>query len=371
LAVSDTTTKAEASVILAVMADGIGDLTYATPEWVEVLQEYLQESVDKFTDELKGIKYTACEVAYNAPAFLHCGPVLAYHLTIDDGKVTAAPGELSDDDCDIKIQADHSIQSNICRVQRKGNDPVLVKAAMDRLTKLTRWEISGKGSKNKALKAVFAELHDKLAQRTMPRFSFMTPEWVSTARHILTTRAKKYADEIRDVEFTFSEEFTDTPSYAFPDGRNAGFWARCQYGAITIGAGALPERYEPADYLTKGPLTPIYPVGRTVNAAMTDEDNEEQDGYRRSAFKPEPGTKGPLVAGATSPSGKGPMPKGLSKVFVALHDELGKRTSGELPCDYDDSVKDAWTQPQKFDRDPGYDPSWVLYDQFDIYGNAR
>jgi hypothetical protein len=42
-----------------------------------------------------------------------------------------------------------------------------------------------------------------------------------------------------------------------------------------------------------------------------------------------------------------------------------------LPSDYDKSVRAEWAAHQAFDRDPGYDASWLLYDQFDIYGNPR
>lgn len=54
-----------------------------------------------------------------------------------------------------------------------------------------------------------------------------------------------------------------------------------------------------------------------------------------------------------------------------LHDELSKRTSGELPSDFDKSIKPEWATPQGFDRHPDYDPSWILYDQVDIYGKPR
>ncbi len=65
------------------------------------------------------------------------------------------------------------------------------------------------------------------------------------------------------------------------------------------------------------------------------------------------------------------MPEGLGRVMGVLHEELSKRTSGELPSDYDQTIKAAWATPQNFDRDPGYDSSWSLYDRFDIYGEPR
>jgi hypothetical protein len=204
----------------------------------------------------------------------------------------------------------------------------------------------------------------------MPRFVFMTPEWVSSARHILSTRAasEKYAEGIKEVDYTFSEEFTETPGYAFPDGSHGGFWVRCRKGQITVGAGPLPAEFEPADALTKGAYTPVVPVGRTVNVAMTAEEQEQQATYSKAAFRYDKEAKRTPVE-QSSPSGRGQMPDALSRVFMPLHDELGKRTSGELPSDFDSLIKPAWAVPQGFDRDASYDASWVRYGEVDIFGN--
>ena len=203
----------------------------------------------------------------------------------------------------------------------------------------------------------------------MPRFVFMTPEWVSCARHVLTTRAEseKYAPGLRDVVYTFSEEFTDTPAYAFPDGRHGGFWARSDHGRMTVGAGPLPEAYAPADMLTLGAYTPVVPVGRTVEGAFDEGDRQEANGYRKAAFAKDPDT-GEYPVVQSSPTGR-EMPPALARVFAPLHDELSKRTSGELPADFL-AVAERWATPQGFDRAPGYDSSWLRYDQVDIYGGA-
>jgi hypothetical protein len=80
---------------------------------------------------------------------------------------------------------------------------------------------------------------------------------------------------------------------------------------------------------------------------------------------------GVLPVTQTSPSGNGPPPPALGRVMIVLQDELSKRTSGELPADFDDGVKGEWATPQRFDRDPAYDPSWLRYDEVDIYGEPR
>ena len=372
-AMAEDPSDTKASVVLAAMADGIGDLTFASPEWVEAAQEALTAAAAKHVDGLKDLgQFTLCEVGHNPPAYLHLDGPLAWYVKFDGAKVEAHTGELPADQCDLKIQGDHSIMSNLGRIQYHGNDPKIVAAAQARLTKLSRWEVKGSMPENEVLAAVLRSLHDTMAVRTMPRFVFMTPEWVSTARHIVSTRARmeEYADGIDDVVYTFSEEFTDTPAYAFPDGSHGGFWVHCNHGQITVGAGPLPEELQPADFLTKGLYTPVVPVGRNVNAAMTDEDKAEVREYSAAAFAADEETNESPVT-QTQPSGKGPMPAGLGYVMGVLHDELSKRSSGELPSDYDKTIKPEWAAPQNFDRSPGYDASWVLYDQFDIYGEPR
>lgn len=363
----------QASVVLAAMADGIGDLTFASAEWVEAARTVLTETVASNEAGLAELgEFVLCEVAHNPPAYLHAGNKLAWHARFNGAAVDVGPGELDVAECDFKIQGDHSVLSNLARIQYHGKDPGLVAAAQARLGGLTRWQIDGTIPQHPLLGSVLRTLHDRMASRTMPRFTFMTPEWVSSARHILSTRAasEKYAAGLRNVVYTFSEEFTDTPDYAFPDGSHGGFWVHCDHGQITVGAGPLPEALEPADALTKGMYTPIVPVGRTVNAAMTDEEKEEQAEYGKTAFRfDKEANRAPVSQ--SSPSDKGPMPPELGRIFLPLHDELSKRTSGELPADFDDSLKDAWSTPQSFDRDTHYDASWLRYDEVDIYGDPR
>ena len=359
------------SPILAAMPDGIGDLTLGAEEWVAAAHEILTRLVHEHADSLRsGEGFTVCEVGHNAPAYLHCGGKLAWNFTIDGASVNASTGELDANECDLKIEGDHSIMSNLARIVKHGTDPKIAAVAQARLAKLSRWSFEGSMTTNTAIHTVLGCLHDEIASRTMPRFVFMTPEWVSSARHILSTRAasEKYASALRGVDFTFSEEFTDTPKYAFPDGSHGGFWVRVVRGQITVGAGPLPSEFEPADYLTKGQYTPVVPVGRTVNAAMTDADKEGQVSYSRRAFRPDADGSPPVSS--TSPTGR-QMPPELGRIFLPLHDELSKRTSGELPCDFDDSLKPEWSSPPPFDRDDDYDPSWVQYGLFDVYGNPR
>lgn len=353
------------------MPASIGDLTFASAEWVDAAREILEAECERYRDALKNAnRHSFCQVAHNAPIHLHVGNTLAFSVIFENGGAEIIAEELPDDQCDMKMTGDHSLMSNMARLVFQGNDPRLLNTARNRLFALGNWQSHGTMPPDAVLHAIWQGVNDAMAERTMPRFVFMTPEWVSSARAILTTRAnsEKYRDGIKDVDFTFSEEFSHTPKYAFPDGSHGGFWVRCRQGKLIVGAGPLPEDSQPADMLTKAMYAAVIPVGRTVNAAMTDDEKATQEGYVRQAFRYDKELK-LRPAEQTQPSGRGPMPPELGRVFLPLHDELSKRTSGELPSDYDSTIKPVWGEPQSFDRHPDYDPSLLRYDEVDIYGN--
>ncbi len=121
------------SVVLAAMAEGIGDLTYASPEWVDVAKESMSAAATKYADGLKDLgQFTLCEVGHNAPAYLHAGSTLAWHVKFDGSSAEVHTGELPAEECGLKIQADHSILSNLARIQYHGNAPDDVAAARPR-----------------------------------------------------------------------------------------------------------------------------------------------------------------------------------------------------------------------------------------------
>jgi len=367
-----TMANGQESALLAAMPPGIGDLTFAAPEWVDAARETLTQAAAQHADALADLgTFTICEVSHNAPAWLRSGSKLAWWLRFEGASVTMECGELDSADCDYKAQGDHGLMSIMARISSTGNDPATVAAAQARITAIARSQIDGEIKNHLGLYTMLGTLHDKMAPRTMARFVFMTPEWVANARHLLTTRAnsEKHSADLSSVNYTFSEQFTDTPGYAFPDGSDAGFWVRCFNGLITVGAGPLPETMGSADNLTLGMYTPVLPIGRSVNAGATEADQREQEAYISSALGFDKNL-GRRPVEQTSPTGK-EMPKALARVFAPLHDELAKRTTGELPSDYDDSIKATWAKPNRFDRDPGYDSSWLLYDKVDIYGNPR
>ena len=135
---------------------------------------------------------------------------------------------------------------------------------------------------------------------------------------------------------------------------------------MTVGLGVLPEELGNPDCYRQMLYTPVVPVGRTVNAAMTEEDKEGQAAYSKVAFGVDMGDNKPLRQSENKT-----MPPGLGRVMGVLHDELSKRTSGELPSDYDETIKPAWATPFEFDLDPGYDASWLLSAQSAFSGKPR
>ena len=358
----------DSSVLLATMADGIGDLVFLSKEWIEVASEVLTQELAKRKDQLKDLEsYTLCEVAVNPPPYLDCGGKLSWNAKFKTDKVDVSMGELPDSECDLKLTGDHSLMSNVARIQYHNRDPELVRHAQDRVFRLGKWVRHGKFPPNAALAEVLRSFHDTMAVRTMPRFVWMSPEWVSCARHIISSRARsdKYHAGLIDVEYKFAEEFVNPPGYAFPSGEVAGFWVHCHLGSITVGTGSLPDHLQPADFQNRGEYIPVLPVGRTVETTMTDEDREEQKNYFRSAFRVEKGMEPIFVQ--TWKSGKPDLPPALGRVMMVLHDELSKRTSGELPSDYQ-HVRDQWNSVLSFDRDKHYDSSWLKYNEYTIYG---
>lgn len=359
--------------LLEAMADGIGEVTFASAEWIELAGEVFAEEVSRRRGALADLSsFALCEVAHNPPAYLRSEGPLAWHARLESGHVTVGIGEIPDSECTFKLQGDHSIMSNLARVPYRGRSADTVAATRKRLLALSRWKRRGEMPAHPALTESLSALHDALAPRTMPRLVFMTPEWVSIARHFLTTRArsKKYAPGIQYVRYTFAEEFTDTPLYAFPDASHGGFWVRCDRGEFVVEAGPLPDSFAPADHLTLGSYAAVVPVGRTVERAMTEDDRALRDAYVKTAFRYDKVTKRAPVS-QSSPSGRGEMPAPLARIFLPLHDEMSKRTSGELPSDFGDTIRAEWATPQAFDRRPSYEPAWLRYGEVDIFGQPR
>lgn len=359
------------STLLAAMASGIGDLVFLSEEWIDTIRQVLEGETGRRADQLADLgSFTVCEVAVNAPTYLRCGGRLAWNAVFENGKVSVNQGELPKQECDLKVVGDHSLMSNLARIQYDNRDPNIVASAQNRLVKVGRWQFEGSIPSHPALVQTLRFTHDEMAQRTMPRFVWMSPEWVMCTRHIVSTRAlsDKYRDGLKDVEYTFAEEFINPPRYAFPNGKPAGFWIRCDKGSITVGSGSLPDHLQPANFQNKGEYVPVVPVGRTVEASMTEDDRTDQRDYSRIAFRHNADKGEKPFFQQSFKEDKPQMPPALARVMAVLHDELSKRSSGELPKDYAD-VREQWSSSPKFDREENYDPTWLKYDEFDIYGN--
>ena len=324
--------------------------------------------------------FTLCEVGHNAPAHMHAGPKLAWYARVDTAhrRVECAPVELPAAECDFKLQGDHSAMSNLARVVNAGRDPAIVREAQRGGMAVGRFRVHGAApAPGTALGALLRQLHDEMAPRTLPRWAYMSPPWVAVAREIILQRCRQaeYAGKLAGEAFVFAEEFRGTPLYVSPDGVPAGFRVACTGTAVpTVGYGPAPAAHGLPDVKTAGEYAAVVPVGRTVVANYSDEDRAEASEYSRTALAKALAREGQRsVVSTFSPSKSGrKMPAALTGVLAALHDDISRRTSGELPSDYHPAAATTpaeWSTPQRFDRHPGYDPSWLRYDKVDIYGN--
>lgn len=354
----------------SVTPGSLGEYAFASTGWVDAAREVLARLASEPGRELgEAPRLVLCEVAHNPPAHLHPDGPFAWWMEIDRGQVRLGSGARPEADCSFRVEADHSVLSNLARLVYAGSDPARLEAARRRLTRLTRWKVSGTLPEHPGISALLREFHDAMAPLTLPRLVFMTPEWAGMARKILTQRAQspKYAPGVADLTYIFSEVFVRTPRYAFPDGAAGGFWVHLETGRMTIGAGPLPPALGPADALTVGDYSAIIPVGRTVNALMSETDRAQSEAYAARAFRFDK-VAGRRPVERSSPSGRGQMPPELGRIFAPLHDELSKRTAGDLPFDYDPAFQRPGIAPEPFDRAQSYDPSGLRYDQVDVYG---
>ena len=97
------------------------------------------------------------------------------------------------------------------------------------------------------------------------------------------------------LESTFAEEFHSVPRYASSPDENLGFWVKVSKGNLVVGSGPLPRALGEPDQLTFGDYRPTLPVGRTVNAAMSEDDQQSQAGYSKSAFQYDKESERPVI----------------------------------------------------------------------------
>lgn len=311
------TPSGEPFALLAAAAEGVGELDFASTEWIDEARTVLEDLVKTHAAGLEGVSFSICEVAHNAPYYLHAGSQLAWHAKFDGASVEVGAGELGS--CDLKIQGDHGVISNGARIQYAGRDPAVVAAAQAIIQRVGRFDFAGAMPTNPTLGLVLRELHDAMAPRVLPKFPWcvlhhpsnhltkttasrtklsehgdrvwcrMSAPWVASARQIAYERAQlpEYQGGLASEDFIFAEEFRNPPKYTSPDGVNGGFFVVVKGGVPTVGHGPLPDVYGPADVKTIGEYAAVLPVGRTVVANDTDEDKLMQAEYSSAAFATE------------------------------------------------------------------------------------
>ena len=106
--------------IIASMADGIGELSFAGRLGSQSKTEMdICHSLHRAA--LGDVTFSLCEVAHNPPRYLDCGNKVSWHVIFENGRVSVASGLL--DRADLIIEGDHSVLSNLARVQHTGRDP--------------------------------------------------------------------------------------------------------------------------------------------------------------------------------------------------------------------------------------------------------
>ena len=205
------TPSGEPFALLAAAADGVGELDFASGEWVAEARAVLEGLVETHAAGLEEVSFSLCEVAHNAPYYLHAGSKLAWHAKFEGASVEVGVGEL--ESCDLKIQGDHGVISNGARIQYAGRDPAVVAAAQAVIQKVGRFDFAGAMPSNPTLGLVLRELHDAMAPRVLPKFPWMSAPWVANARQIAYERAQlpEFKDGLASEDFIFAEEFRNPP----------------------------------------------------------------------------------------------------------------------------------------------------------------
>lgn len=356
--------------LLAAAADGLGELDFASEAWVAAAESVLRPLVTSATGALAGVSFTLCEVAHNAPVYLHAGSKLAWHARIEVGEkdgrggvqLTVGAGEVAD--ADLLVEGDHSVMSNCTRIQHAGRDPGIVAQAEAIIARVGRFRTSGTvPSSPAALAVVLREFRDRMAALTLPKFPWMSPPWVAVARQYIHEQALAQGDVqgLAEASFVFAEEFRNPPRYVSPDAVNGGFWVVVRGGLPEVGHGPLPPAHGAADKKTEGEYAAVLPVGRTVHACDTEADTAAQAEYSRQAFAKELAPAGERsVISVSSPSRSGKeMPAALKRIMAPIHDELSRRSTGCMASDFEDRSHEPpiWHAAQPFDRTEAYDAS--------------
>ena len=150
------TPSGEPFALLAAAADGVGELDFASTAWVAEARAVLEGLVETHAAGLEDVSFSLCEVAHNAPYYLHAGSKLAWHAKFEGASVEVGVGEL--ESCDLKIQGDHGVISNGARIQYAGRDPAVVAAAQAVIQKVGRFDFAGAMPSNPTLGLVLREV---------------------------------------------------------------------------------------------------------------------------------------------------------------------------------------------------------------------
>ncbi len=142
--------------------------------------------------------------------------------------------------------------------------------------------------------------------KVRPILQFASPEWILRLQAILAELVAERAAELKGVDFTICEVFTDVP----PDAHTAVWAARIVDGCVTFF-----EQPVPADYEVRGDYDAVLPGALMIYEGVDGEELGRQAEHRKAM----------IAAGRlTSQGDLSAMSKPLRRLLQTMHDRLAR-----------------------------------------------
>ena len=173
-------------------------LEFLSKDWVDAVRAYLAPRVAERRNALVGKRAAVCEMFTDAPGHLgYEDNVAAFHIAVDDGELSVAPGAI--DDADYRMQADYN-QAHIVATAVFEDHPErqarLANEAMHRHGAFFETQ-GGLDKAPAALLEAMAGMHDHLAKRTVAN-----PD---TEQRIDRLGMRRHVEEIEERGYTVVE----------------------------------------------------------------------------------------------------------------------------------------------------------------------
>ena len=173
-------------------------IEFLSKEWIEAVRAYLTPRIAERRDALRGKRGAVCEVFTDAPAHLgHPDNVAAFHIVVDDGELTVAPGDL--ENADYRMQADYN-QAHIVATAVFAGSPDRQRRLANEVAHRHGTFFETRGGLDDAPPALLeamAGMHDELAKRTVTN-----PD---TEQRIDRLGMRRHVEEIAERGYTVVE----------------------------------------------------------------------------------------------------------------------------------------------------------------------